>query len=57
MIIDTYGDEHLRLETQQIWGYERKMHFIFYKKKILSEKINKKKRKENQGKISVWSIA
>ena len=52
MIIDTYDDEHLRLETQQILGCERKTYFFFNKKKLLSEKISKKE-KENQGKISV----
>ena len=63
MIIDTYDDEHLRLETQQIWGYERKMHFFFIKKKkyFLKKSTKKEKRKSRQNlcviNCIVWWLA
>ena len=50
MIIDTYDDEHLRLETQQILGCERKTYFFFNKKKNYFLKKSAKKKKKIKAK-------
>ena len=63
MVIDTYDDEHLRLETQQIWGYERKTHFFlfFIKKKPFWKNQQKNNRKSRQNlcviNCIVWWLA
>ena len=46
MVIDTYDDEHLRLETQQIWLEWKKdalffLFFLFKKKKNFLKKLAK----------------
>ena len=59
MVIDTYDDEHLRLETQQIWLEWKKdalFFLFFFKKKTFWKNQQKNNRKSRQNLCVIKSV-